>query len=430
MGIVLNNLMRDSQQFDFTLLERLSKLLQESFVFFTDKELKEQFSFACVVQDRLKEAIAYLNVHSAPPQDSSEFYLIFVYAANVFDAVQEFYNLDVIKKSKISNPYDKGFQNRGNYNYFQKAIQQAFPKLEDCDKAQQPTEDEFFKYLRALAFAHPFNTDRIKSICKGGRHYSPYPLLAKDIELSDDGLTGDMGLLVYSNGKNGNDSRKIFKITFWYKDLLGYLISRYETLNDMIDFITRRMKQQEREWQKRKVRREGTVLDTLADLREILEERFGDASFVDELLNILEIKFYSTSPKNNESVSKYREALVACVEPICDAVDRGDYSIAFELLHDMVAPNLSKFDLGLGKFSDTGYHCGKILEWCGNEELESFDQIRASVSAFMKGFAGKWVDLDDEGLPKKQIKLLVLAACHREAEWQKLTEYGQGKNGV
>lgn len=408
-------------QFDCSLLERLSKLLQDSLVFFSDKEFKEQFSFACVVQDRLKEAIAYLNAHSIAPLDAQEFYLTFIYADNICSAVHEFYNLSIIREANIAYPYGKDLQNKGNYKYFLEAVDQAFPQLKKLPSDQRPTEDEFFGYLRALTFAHPFNTDKIKCIDRlnGERHYSPTPLLKRDIALSEDRPTGDMGLLVYSNGKNADNPRKTFTITFWYKDLLEYLISRYETLNNMIDFITGHMKHQEREWLKRKIRREGTVPDILADLREILEERFGDASFVDELLDILEIKFSSKNPQNNESVSRYREALGACVEPICDAVDRGDYSIAFELLHDVVAPNLSKFDACFKEFPDMGYHCGKILEWCRNEESEPFSHIRASVSVFMKGFAGKWVDINDEELPKKQIRLLVLAACYRELELQK-----------
>ena len=86
-----------AKPFDYSIKEELSDLLQRTKAFRSDKELSRQFSLACVVQDRLFDAIGYLDAHLDPPRNIEEFYLFMVYADNVFSAINEFFKIKVIR---------------------------------------------------------------------------------------------------------------------------------------------------------------------------------------------------------------------------------------------------------------------------------------------------------------------------------------------
>ena len=63
---------RVAKPFDYSIKKELSDLLQRTKAFRADKELGRQFSLACVVQDRLFDAIGYLDAHLSTPRNNEE----------------------------------------------------------------------------------------------------------------------------------------------------------------------------------------------------------------------------------------------------------------------------------------------------------------------------------------------------------------------
>lgn len=133
----------DAKKFDWSIKQRLSDLLQRTRPFQLDDELSEQFSFACAIQDRLKDAIEYLDAHLEPPRHRNELYLFMVYADNVFSAVQEFFKLPLIKHN-VENPYDDKTRKEEDFRFFKATFKVAFPHTSE-DKI--PTDDDFLNIL-------------------------------------------------------------------------------------------------------------------------------------------------------------------------------------------------------------------------------------------------------------------------------------------
>ena len=77
--------------FDWSIKERFSEQLQYSKAFEFDDRLRKQFNLACVIQDRLHDALNYLDKHMEPPKTDRSLLLFMVYADNLFSAIQAFF---------------------------------------------------------------------------------------------------------------------------------------------------------------------------------------------------------------------------------------------------------------------------------------------------------------------------------------------------
>ena len=224
------------EKFDWSIKQRLSDLLQKRQLFQLDDECSKQFSFACVVQDRLKDAIEYLDSHLEPPKSRDELYLFMVHADNVFSAVREFFKLGKkIDKDNAEYPYQRENRRSSNFRFFKDTFKRALPNIPE---EKIPTDDDFFKYFRALSFAHPYETSQQGFIDSNGKeiHYSPYPSTRNDGKFPA-GADGDVGITVYSNGLGKYKTPTHFNITLHCSTIKDFLISRYNTLLSMIDFL-------------------------------------------------------------------------------------------------------------------------------------------------------------------------------------------------
>ena len=93
-----------------------------------------------------------------------------MYADNVFTAVTEFFKLPIINKN-VTYPF-KTTRADDEESFFKPTFKKVFPNVPDTGI---PCDDKFFKYIRALSFAHPYETSAQPFINqKGGeKHYSP-----------------------------------------------------------------------------------------------------------------------------------------------------------------------------------------------------------------------------------------------------------------
>lgn len=395
------------EKFDWSIKQRLSDLLQKTRLFQLDDELHTQFSFACVIQDRLKDAIEYLDTHLEAPRHRNELYLFMVYADNVFSAVQEFFKLPLIKH-KVENPYDDKTRKGEDFRFFKATFKVAFPHTSE-DKI--PTDDDFFKYFRALSFAHPYETSRQKFIDKKGGeiHYSPFPLVRSDTEFPV-GADGDIGVAVYSNGLGEHKTPTYFNITLQCSTIKDFLISRYNTLSNVIDFLEKLLGEKQRVLNEFRVNRNKTVGEVLLQIKENLEMRKLDLNDITELIELWKGDYSSNSQKNEEAIKLYKEALQNRMEELCDAMDEANIDKVYGIMNELLRANLpddpSQPENG---YRNLNYYYGNVVRICTSKE-ENKEFLKKNLSYLMDGYAQKWVEMDADSMPNDVIlKLLTIA---------------------
>lgn len=393
--------------FDPTIREDLSRLLQYSKAFRFDSELKAQFNFVCVVQDRLHDAINYLDSHLQPPRSDPAFYLFMTYADNVFSAVKEVFK---VFKGKVVDPYSDNVIGPESYKYFENVVRNAFPEI---TKDKMPTDDQFFKYFRALSFAHPYDTSRYKFIRKaeGEKHYSPFVL-----NNSNPGLSrycrDAIGIKVYSNLRVPDE----FSIIVSYAVLKEYLVSRYASLRNVIDYIQGLVDEKQKLWLKHKADRSLTPLALLEEIRSIYIERYEETYFVDETIRLLKAELSLKSPKNVKNVAIFRKALESVIIPVCDALEKMDYEAAANLIDGFISPDIPDWpERPDTRYRGMDYHYGKVSEYCRNAESSREDYKSIDLSCLMSGFVSEWVDIDPDHMTRDEIWLLVSTAWYLES---------------
>lgn len=407
-----------AKRFNPVIKEELSELLQRTKAFKINEMLAQQYLFACVVQDRLHDSINYLDSHLTPPQNVEEFYLFMIHADIVFSAVKEFFEIPIIKENVI---YPFGSNCKDNdkdvdyAKFFGNTFKKAFPKAQASDI---PIDDDFFKYIRALSFAHPYETSRAKFIDKKGgeRHYSPFPMIKNcfGFPVMDN---GDIAIVVYSNGEGNGISDKQFIITLRYTTFKDFLISRYDTLEKVIAFVRGLLDSKEKEWLQHKIDRTTTWPEIIGQILEIYKERHEDSGYIEEFAHLLETPIPPGCPTNEESVRKYKEALRAIIPSICDAVDNGNYNDVARMINALIDARIPDFpDCLNNAYRNMNYHYGKIAMCCHSYNGNDWRQrIMQDLPWLMKGYAGKWVSIDPQTMSKDEIMLLLSAARFLES---------------
>ena len=404
---------RRARQFNYSIKEELGKLLQRTKAFRIDEELSQQFLFACVVQDRLQDAIGYLDAHLNPPETVEEFYLFMLYADNVFSAVQEFFSIKVIKNN-VPYPFSGDNQTKTSLEFFSSVFKRAFP---ECPASQMPSDDDFFKYLRALCFAHPYETSRQKFIDKknGERHYSPFPLTRKSpgFPIGDE---GDIGIVVYSNGEGKSISATHFTITLRYSTIKDFIISRYNTLADITKYIKGLLSSKEKSWLSRKIDRNKPLHEVLAQLHSIYEERLEEPYYIEEFVHHLETQLSPGHVKNEITVKNFKDALQAILPSVCDAVDKGDYNAVACAIEEVISAEIPDWPECPGNgYRGLNYYYGNVVVACTECGASWRHRMSVDLSLVMKGYASKWVEIDLDMMPNDEILLLLSAARWMES---------------
>lgn len=377
---------------DSNLCRKLRDKINETNIFCEDKEYHIYFNLICAVMDRLDSCIEYLNKHSKPPQSEHELLVFSMYACTVIDAIKQLNKqLSIPEKYKEEKRIFKGICTSSPLNI----------KSENC-----PTDENFFEYLRALIFAHPFETSRQKFLKKNNEiQYSPF-VIAKSHSAIVLGKKNIIGVRIYSSL---NDDIKDLKFPF--NLLKKFIKSRYELLEDVNCWVQRVIDKKYDEWKEHKVNRFIEPLNVWKDILNILKERYQEHYTIDIVIDFLTCNI--TNSANTNIVFKYREEINNVLPLICDAVDDMNYELIEKLLDKIIycRPQIT--------YSWCDYQLEKIF--CYLEESNDYYNINwglQQAEAFSKEFAKDYVVIDTTNMSFTEIKLLVSIACFYENKRQ------------
>lgn len=390
---------------DEALIWDLHNVIESSDIFMSEEPLKHKYNLFCAFKDRMFSAVKYLNKHSEPPKTEEEFINFLVYAAIVRDGIMKLYE----------NLYGEKPPFIGEKKYFLGVSTYSEKYFSD---ETQPTDDDFFEYLRAMAFAHPYETsrDRYPSkrlfMQKDEKHICPWVIIGRS--LFSQRIKNPVGIRIYSN--KFEDSLQ--DILFSFDDVKAYIKSRYDCLKEITKWAKEELDKHIEEWKKRKIDRNQEPAAILTEIKSVLDDRFQNASSIEKLL------VYLTCPisieENKENVLKFRKAIVGIIPGICDSVDNLDCESMeqkiWKLLdyprkmHQMAHYQLEKIFSYLQKRSET-------IDPYSNEAWGL-----KQAGDFANGFAKKWVKIDIETMQYDEIKLLVYTACYLERKEQEAGE--------
>lgn len=369
-----------------TLLDEFRETINSSRIFEKSEKLKEKYNLICVVMDRLESAIGYLNNHSDHPRTEEDFVCFLVYACMIRDGILKLYE-NVFRKKPDFVGQRKYFKHVKQY------LKDAFTE-ENC-----PTDDVFFEYLRAMAFAHPFETGK-----RSGRlffdsneiQYCPWVIVQDN----------HVGIRVYTS----SEKFIINDLTFPFDTLKAYIQSVYERLKEINEWAKDEIYFQDEEWKKHKVDRSGSVQDLLQAIKAIYAERFLEPYEIERIESYLTCE--CTDSQNNEIIQEYRLILAESLYKICDALDACDYD-ALGKVTDSIFLRPSK------AYSWMHYHLEKIYCYLDDDHhWMDIDWGLRQAKAFSKEFAKDWVIIDVGQMSFDEIKLLVTIACYFEAKKQ------------
>ena len=385
---------------DEALIWDLHNVIESSDIFMREKPLKHKYNLFCAFKDRMFSAVKYLNKHSKPPKTEEEFINFLVYAAIVRDGIMKLYE----------NLYEKKPPFIGEKKYF---LNVRTYSAKYFSEKTQPTDDDFFEYLRAMAFAHPYETSkRGRPFLQGGEiQMCPWVIIDRT-GMSE--IKNAVGIRIYSN--KFEDS--LLDILFSFDDVKAYIKSRYKCLKEITKWAKEEFEKHIEEWNQRKINRNQDPVDILTEIKSVLTDRFQDASSIENLV------VYLTCPisveENRENVLKFRQAIVGIIPGICDSVDNLDCESMEQIVGKLFAYPRKMHQMA-------HYQLEKIFSYL-NERNETIDPYSneawglKQAQDFANGFAKKWVKLDIKTMQYDEIKLLVCTACYLERKEQESGE--------
>lgn len=395
----LKNKKKSTAFLNESLIWDLYHVIESSDIFMREEPLKEKYNLLCAFKDRMFSAVAYLNKHSRSPKTEEEFINFLVYAAIVRDGIMKLYENLYQHKPYLINE-KKYFINVKTYsgNFF--------------SETTQPTDDDFFEYLRAMAFAHPYETSKRRGnrpfMQDGETQICPWVIVDKTGLVSE--IKNSVGIRVYSNKFLDG----FLDILFSFDDLKAYIKSRFACLKEITDWAKQELEQHINEWKKRKINRNQASIDILKEIKTALTERFQDASSIDEIL------MYLTCPlaieENIQNVSLFRNAIEDKIDQICNSVDSLDCETMEQTIGELV-----RYPKQMHQMAH--YQLEKIFCYL-NQRSESIDPYSneawglKQAKYFSDGFAKKWVKIDVDTMQYDEIKLLVQTACYLERNAQ------------
>ena len=364
--------------------------------------LKDKYNLICAFTDRIISSVDYLNCHSKRPKTEEDFICFLVFASILRDGIKTLYQ----NFYQTKPPY---VEEKKYFRYVKKYDGLYFTE-ETC-----PTDEEFFEYLRSMAFAHPHETSKDKRnrpfMQSGEKQLCPW-VIVKHMSFSA-GLKDAVGIRIYSN----KFPESMLDIFFSFNDLKGYIRDRYECIKELTEWVKRGVNHQNTEWQQTKINREQSGELILKEIKDILEERFQDTYIIDDVLEYLTCNL--TLDENIENVDKYRKAILNLIPKVCDCVETLDYE-GMENVFETI------FEYPKEMHQSSHYQLEKIFCYLNDEERR-FDVFSneswglKQAEAFSKYFAQKWVKINVNSMTLSEIKLLVRTACFLEKESQKIS---------
>ena len=243
--------------FNKKIIEDFRSAVNKSPIFARKNEYKLLYSKACVLMNRIDSAISYFNSHNEKPKSEEELILYFVEAAILKDGVYQMYeNLFREKPPLIESK--KWFIDAQTYG----------KKLFEKDVC--PYDDTYFEYLRALIFAHPFETSKgCRSnrvfMSEGEIHMSPWV-----IANYNDPNREVVGLRIYSN-KTLDSLEDIF---IGFSNLKNYLLERYNLIPKLTDKINDIINSEKKTWLGHKIVHSNDFYLDLIEIENVYKDSF------------------------------------------------------------------------------------------------------------------------------------------------------------
>lgn len=378
-------------------IHEFMELINNNEMFTNRSDLLLLYNLICTFKDRMFSAVDYLNTHCDCPSTEEDFVVFLVYACMVYDGFNKMH-----ENLLHQVPTYKG---KKKYFKYAKHYKEYYFSDDTC-----PSDDVFFEYLRAMAFAHPYEVSYKGRpfLEKNEKHYCPWVVVNNIMSFDD--IKDSVGIRMYTN----IDQNKVVSLTFSFKSLKGYIKSIYDTFPALIKWAKDVISGQNAEWKLTKVNRKQDAVSVLKEVKSILESRFADAYSIDTAISYLTCA--TTIASNSNNVELFRKRIVECIPAICDSVDNLDYealedalAILYEtpkVMHQMAHYQLEKIYSYLDERSDCIDPASN--EYWGLQQAYEFSQE----------FAKNWVTIDVRTMQYDEIKLLVAVACYLEKDKQ------------
>lgn len=392
---------------DSSVINSFREKINSSSIFSDHEKYKHKFNLICVFMDRIDSSIRYLNRYDDIPSSEEDFINFLVYAAILRDGVMKLYE-NIFHTEPPFIGEKKFFTNAMHYN-------EPYFSENTC-----PTDDYFFEYLRAMAFAHPCEvsvTGREKQrpfMQKNEKHFCPWVIVGNSLRAFG-GFKDAVGVRIYSSA----DEDSITDVTISFSALKEYVKSRYESISELTKLAESGIAEVNEKWKKTKVNRNQEPSAILHEIVNILNDRFENSDSAETAALHLECPL--TDERNSQSVAAYRKAIIQAIPELCDCVDALDYegienalSLIYERpehMHQMGHYQLEKIFTYLNTRSE--FIDPNSNEYWGLQQ----------ASAFAQEFAKKWVVIDADKMPYAEIQLLVQTACFLEAREQLQNNY-------
>ena len=366
-----------------------------------EPEFAPLYNLSCAVMDRLDTCVKYLNNNWEYPKTEEAFLCFLLFACMLNDGVDTIYKNTLGGEPKC-NKEKKHF---GEY-----CMMEPLCMTEDVC----PSDEDFFEQLRALSFAHPYNTDRKKAFKERfGTQVSPWVVVNSHL-LPLYNIPEAIGVRIYSSVKDEN-GWDLHDIMISFIALKEFLVEKYNSLHHVTNWIKNESEKTFAEWKKMRINREQNPEDILREVCAVLDSRHEGTYNVEQMLSYLECEL--SDLRNEEYVGKYREYLISLIPSICDNVEKldgpGEYAI--ERASSVFNP------LGLHRMAH--YQLEKIFLYLNEKTLyvssgsnEEFGLTMAQN--FYDEFAKKWVYMDVYHMEYTEIKLLIKVALFMECEEQ------------
>ena len=366
-----------------------------------EPEFTQLYNLSCAVMDRLDTSVRFLNQNWEYPKTEEAFLCFMLFACMLNDGVDAVYEKTVGGEPKC---------NAENKHFGQYCMMEPLSIPEELC----PSDEAFFEQLRALSFAHPFNTNHKKVFREiFGTQVSPWvvvnPQMSPFYKIPE-----AIGVRLYASVKNDN-GWDLHDIMISFIALKEFLVEKYNSLQNVTNWIKNESEKTFAEWKKIRINREQNPEDILREVCAVLDSRHEGTYNVEQMLSYLECEL--SDLRNEEYVGKYREYLISLIPSICDNVEKldghGEYAIERASsvfnplgLHRMAHYQLEKIFLYLNE--KTSY-----VSSGSNEEFGL-----TMAQNFYEEFAKKWVYMDVYHMQYTEIKLLIKVALFMECEEQ------------
>lgn len=385
-----------SEFLDSGLSIELRSQINKSNIFVYDQELCKHYNLICVVMDRLDSSINYLNRFQEPPKTEPELLIYFMYCCMIKDAIKE-----LLANLSLENEF-LDINNPTSYAYFREFCLKDPLNIPD---AKCPIDDKFFEYLRSLAFAHPFKTERPKFFQKGEIQYSPW-VIANSKQMSLRGYDDGIGIRIYTNKKT-----EIVDLILSFQSLQQFIKSRYLQLENATNKVKCIILEKELEWKMERIPPNLTYIEILEFIKAKLIERNVDFYPIEEALVYLKCDI--TDKKNQVNIAIFREAIIQTIPILINSFHELDYETLFVTLLNIINARPSKMH------DMAGYQLEKIFSYLNDEAgTERNDWGLEQAKLFADEFAKKWVNINTSSMEYNEIKLLVATSCYLESENQ------------